>query len=136
MIDPSCLLALLTLGMADSTLDWLKATSALVGIVVGIISLFAAAGSISVLFYRMSQSEKSMNANEVECEARFKKLEDKLSKEISRTHERLDQHEEDYKPVRDAVKSMQTDLRWIKQHIQNLMKIKIPQDDTKPPLGD
>lgn len=121
--------------MNESTLQWLKGASSLIGITIGIISLFGAAGAISVLFYRVGQAEKRASKSEGECELNLKELESKMKKETGRLHNRLDEHERENKPLRDALNSMKTDIKWIKTHIQALTQSPIPQDtESNPPM--
>jgi septal ring factor EnvC (AmiA/AmiB activator) len=101
--------------MTESALDWLKGVSSLISALIGIIGLFGAAGGLAVLFYRVGRIEKTSAEKE-----------ESRKKDISRLHERLDKHEEENRPLRDAINSMQTDVKWIKKHLASLGRITPP----------
>jgi peptidoglycan hydrolase CwlO-like protein len=99
----------LILADVDALTNWLKSVSALITSLIGIVGLFGAAGGLSVLFYRVNVLEKRFN----ECGERQKN-------DVSRLHDRIDHAEEQGQPLRELVKELQTDLKWIKQHLAKL----------------
>lgn len=120
-------IALLATTEVDGITSWFQSVSALSSALIGIIGLFGATGGLAVLFYRVQSLEKHM-----------KEYKEHHKKDIARLHERIDTSEEEGKPIRDLVKEMQTDLKWIKKHLASLegkTSSKVPSAYTKPPVN-